>query len=138
VAAPVGNTLGTAERTPAAPGSTPRPYGAQAVGNGSDPNAFAPVADAYIAEHPKRLREVKPEYPMEARRLGVAGQVLLKVGIDRRGAIRSVKVLGRAGHGLDDAAVKAMWQFKFEPCKLKTGEPVDCVITYKHTFQPER
>jgi protein TonB len=138
VAAPVGNTLGTAERAPAAPGPAPRPYAAQAVGNGSDPNAFAPVADAYIAEHPKRVREVKPEYPVEARRLGIAGQVLLKVGIDRRGAIRSVKVLGRAGHGLDEAATKAMWQFKFEPCKLKGGEPVDCVITYKHTFQPER
>ena len=39
----------------------------------------------------------------------------MRVGIDRKGAIHSVRVVRRAGHGFDDAAVKAMWRFRFSP-----------------------
>jgi periplasmic protein TonB len=81
---------------------------------------------------------VKAEYPQEARRLGLAGTVVMKVGIDRQGTIRSVRVLKRAGHGFDEAAAKAMWKFRFTPCRTHQGDTVDCAISYSYTFQDAR
>jgi outer membrane biosynthesis protein TonB len=45
-------------------------------------------------------------------------------------------VLKSVGHGFDEAAVKAMWKFRFSPCKTHQGEPVDCVIAYTYVFEP--
>jgi protein TonB len=131
VAVPVGNTLATANRKPAPPGPPPAP---PAPG----PPEFAPVPDSYLASFPEKTREVKPDYPSEARRLGLDGQVTLRVGIDRHGVVRSVRLLKKAGYGMDEAAVQAMWKFKFTPARSKDGQAVDCQINYTHTFQAER
>ena len=56
----------------------------------------------------------------------------MRVGIDRSGAIRSVRVIKQAGYGFDEAAVKAMWKFKFSPGQTNDGQPVDCLITYTY------
>ena len=132
VAVPVGNTTMTNERnkTPAPPVALPAaPEG---------PPAFSPVSELYIGEFPALEREVKAPYPPEATRLGLEGRVLMRVGIDRAGSIRSVKVLKGAGHGFDEAAVKAMWRFRFSPCKTHQGDAVDCVIPYTYVFQAPR
>lgn len=131
VAVPVGNTLMTPDRSPAraiAP-LAPAPTG---------PPAFSPVPETYIADYPRVVHEVKPEYPSEARRLGVEGQVGLRVGIDRRGAVRSVRVVRQAGYGMDEAARQAMWRFRFTPARTKDGEAVDFLITYTHRFRADR
>jgi periplasmic protein TonB len=133
VAVPVGNTLMTKERKPARPGPPPPPLPASEPGA----PAFSPVSDIFIGEYPKLLQETKPHYPEEARRLGIEGQVTMRVGVDRKGQVRSVKVVRGVGHGLEAAAVKAMWKFKFSPCRTKDGEAVDCMITYRHTFQTD-
>ncbi len=134
VALPVGNTLATGERK-AAP--VAGPVGAP---NGeSDPGlAFSPVGDMYIAEENRLQHEVRAEYPAEAKRLNVEGKVLLKVGVDRRGAIRLVRVIKSAGHGFDQAAEKALWQFRFSPARTQDGRPVDRQFTYTYTFQLPR
>jgi TonB family protein len=111
--------------------------GGKATGAGADPNAFVPHAEAYIAEWAKPLAEVKADYPLEARRLGLVGQVSLKIGIDKTGKVRSVKVVARGGHGFDEAAVKALWQTRFSPCKLANGQAVDCVQPWRYRFQQE-
>jgi TonB family protein len=132
VAVPVGNTLMTPERKKAPPGEAPKPYAAP-----EGPPSFAPVADGFIREMPRMLKEAPREYPMEARRLAIGGRVVLRVGIDRRGVVRSVRVVQKAGHGFDEAAQRSMWQFKFSPAVGQDGKPVDFVITYGFTFQPE-
>jgi protein TonB len=132
VAVPVGNTTMTAERAPAP--AKPAPLPASVEGAPS----FAPVSELYIGEFPRLEREVKAEYPKEALRLGLEGRVMMRVGIDRGGGMRSVKVLKSVGHGFDEAAVKAMWKFRFSPCKTHQGEPVDCVIPYTYVFQTPR
>jgi TonB family protein len=95
------------------------------------------VSQDFVRELPRVLHEVKADdqYPLEARRLGLGGQVVLRVGIDRRGVVRAVRVIQRAGHGFDEAATKALWQFKFSPARAHDGQPVDFTITYKYTFQ---
>jgi TonB family protein len=130
----VGNTLMTKDRTPG------KPTAAAPAAVTEGPPVFAPVAETSIGEFPRTLHEEKGDsyYPGEARRMGLEGQVLLRVGIDRHGAIRSVRVIKKAGYGFDDAAVRAMWKFKFTPARTREGEPVDFLITYTYTFRAER
>ena len=128
VAVPVGNTLMTKDRTPAKAPPAPLP---PAV----DPNAFAPVADNLICEDAARVVEVKPEYPAEARRLQIEGQVKLRVAIDRQGKIRWTRVIKSAGYGMDEAAKLGLARTPFKPAHACDGRLVDQVITLTYTFQ---
>lgn len=130
-AVPVGNTTMTAERKRPENAPPPQPYVAQG------PPPFAPVADVYVAEKPRVKEEVTVDYPAEARRLGIEGRVRMKVGIDRRGAVRAVRVIAGVGAALDQAAVKAMWRFKFTPARTSDGRTVDVQITYDYTFRAD-
>jgi protein TonB len=130
VAVPVGNTLMTKERNQAPP-EPPRP-----LPRAEGPPAFRPVSDIYIGDYARLLHEEVARHPAEAQRLGVGGEVTLRVGINRQGTIHSVRVVRSAGHGFDEAAVKAMWKFRFTPCRTRQGEAVDCLITYKYRFLP--
>ena len=130
VAVPVGNTLMTKDRTLAKVPPTPLPPAA------SPPPAFAPVDEEAVAEWPKKQFEPKVDYPELAQRMGIAGKVRLRIGIDRRGNVHSVRVLQKAGYGLDEAAVKAIWPLKFTPAKRADGAAVDFVLTYDFTFTP--
>jgi protein TonB len=133
VAVPVGNTTMTNERAaPPKKVSAPLPASVQGA------PTFSPVSELYIGEFPRTLREIIPDYPNEAMRLGLDGRVVIRLGIDRNGGVSSVKVLKRAGHGFDEAAVKVMWQFRFSPCKTHQGEAVDCLIPYTYVFKLPR
>jgi periplasmic protein TonB len=132
VAVPVGNTTMTKDRTPGKPG----PGLAPAAEPG--PPSFEPVGETYIGQWPTVLHEVKPVFPAEAQRLGVEGKVVMRVGIDREGRVRSVRVTKKAGYGFDEVAVQNMWKFRFVPAKAKDGQPVDFVITYTYSFVEQR
>ena len=129
-AVPVGNTL-------MAKPSAPRPdKPAQPYAGGAPPQAFRPVPDVYIATGPKALFKVEGEevYPSDARAMGLEGTVKLSVGLNEKGAVVEVKVLERAGHGFDEAAVKAMRQFRYRPALASDGRPVPCRFTYSYKF----
>ena len=130
MAVPVGNTLMTKNRKSGPPGET-KPYAA----TGAKP--FVPVSDVYIARMPKTVREVNSieVYPEDARRMGIEGRVTLKIGIDENGDVKEVKVVGKAGHGFDEAARDAMRKFKFTPALTSDGKAVPCRITYTFTFE---
>jgi len=72
---------------------------------------------------PSFLRMVKPEYPLLARRHGKKGKVVLRLLIDERGRLANVEIVERAGHGFDEAAVKAVKLSTFLPAK-KNGKPI--------------
>ena len=127
VAVPVGNTLMTKDRTVAA-AAPPLPAA-------PPPPAFAPVDEESVAEWPKESFKPDAEYPEVARRMGIEGRVLVRIGIDRKGNVKSARVLEKVGYGMDEAAVKAILQFKFKPARRADGEPVDIVITYGFVFK---
>jgi len=77
-------------------------------------------------------------YPVEAKRLGIEGVVRLKLGIDEHGNVVYAKVVEKAGHGFDEAAVKAMKQAKFKPAKTSDGRAVPCTIIWGYRFENER
>jgi protein TonB len=133
MAVPVGNTLMTKPGKVAKPGDA-QPY----AGEGTRP--FTPVADIYISKYPQIVREVNGEdvYPPDAKRMEIEGKVVLKIGIDERGNVVQVKVVERAGHGFDEAAVKAMRESKFTPAIANDGRPVPYQLTWTFRFDLTR
>ncbi len=83
--------------------------------------------------YPKRIREVDPVYPVAERRAGVRGIVILTLEIDAEGNVIDVEILRRVSAALDEAAVYAAWQWKFEPTIYK-GVAVSVVGNFSVPF----
>jgi periplasmic protein TonB len=83
---------------------------------------------------PRLIHEVKPKYTSEALRNRIQGTVVLEAVVSGDGCtsqIRVVKSLDRGG--LDDEAVSAVTQWRFEPGRL-AGAPVDVLVTIMLDF----
>jgi TonB family protein len=78
--------------------------------------------------------DVKQFYTAEARSMKVEGEVLLKIRVDRDGHAECLGVVRGLGHGLDEAAVRALAQTRFKPA-YSNGQPVDKVTIYHVVFQ---
>lgn len=78
--------------------------------------------------------QTKVEYPVEARRRGISGEVLVSAVIDTEGQVVWVG-LERSVHPLlDAAAVEAVRASSFTP-GVKDGEAVPVRITYPVSFR---
>jgi TonB family protein len=75
-----------------------------------------------------------PQYTPEARKLGIEGEVLVEVVFPASGPVRVVRVVKGLGHGLDESAMRAAEQIKFQPA-LQAGMPVDFPATVHIVFQ---
>ncbi len=76
-----------------------------------------------------------PEYPFAARRLGLEGRVLLRVEVDRAGAVERVTVTRSSGHGLlDEAARRAVGEWRFLPATV-VGEAVSGAVDVPVSFR---
>ncbi len=85
-------------------------------------------------EPPTRIHYVQPEYPELARRARLAGVVILEAIIDKEGNVKDLKVLRGLGLGLDEAAVRAVSQWKYTPT-FYNGRPVEVILTVTVNFQ---
>jgi TonB family protein len=75
-----------------------------------------------------------PSYTEEARKLRIEGEVLLEVKFEASGSIQVMRVIRGLGHGLDESAIKAAQQIRFNPAQ-KDGQPVDFTGVLHITFQ---
>ena len=82
----------------------------------------------------KILAKPRPKYTAEARRLQIEGEVRLEVLFAASGDIEISKVAQGLGHGLDENAIEAAKNIRFEPAQ-RNGEPVDLVATVYIRFQ---
>lgn len=78
--------------------------------------------------------DVKQFYTAEARSMKIEGEVLLKIRVDKDGHAEMLSVVRGLGHGLDEAAVRALSQTRFKPA-YANGVPVDKVTIYHVVFQ---
>ena len=78
-------------------------------------------------EPPRLRREVKADYTDEARRRGLTGEVVLEIVVRRDGSVGDVTVLQGLGSGLDQRAVAAVRQWRFDPARHR-GVPVDVIV----------
>jgi TonB family protein len=82
---------------------------------------------------PKLIKEVEPVYPEAARKSGIEGVVILEVKTDEDGNVVDAKTL-RSIPALDQAAIAAVKQWKYEPLVIK-GNPVGVLFTITVRFQ---
>lgn len=85
-------------------------------------------------EPPRLIREIKPDYPDDARRRNIEGEVVLEIVVRRDGSVGNVKVLRGLPAGLNDRAVDAVRQWRFSPAK-RFGTPVDVVVEVSVEFR---
>lgn len=83
--------------------------------------------------HPSKVWNVTPEYPRLARLRRIEGTVILEVTVDRQGEVSNVAVL-RSPEGLDEAAVDAVRQWRYEPT-IVNGRPVSIIFTETVRFE---
>ncbi len=72
---------------------------------------------------PRRLAAPLPVYPDAAWAAGITGDVLVRAVIDETGAVTDVEVLRGLPYGITEAAVAAIWRWKFAPA-TRDGQPV--------------
>lgn len=119
------------------PDGPPAPPGVPFVelgGGGTLPPVGGEPRVATVPDREPRVREeVRLEYPAEARDADVDGEVELLVTIDVNGRVVAVKVLRGAGYGLDEAAVLAIRQSRWEP-GVRSGAPATLTVRYVYRF----
>jgi len=72
---------------------------------------------------PRVIRQVEPEFSDEARKARFQGMVTVQAVIGVDGLVHDPKPLQALGMGLDEKALEALRQWRFEPAK-KDGRPV--------------
>ena len=71
-------------------------------------------------EAPQLIKMVTPEYPEIARKAGVEGQVIMQIVVDEEGNVLQADVVFAQPAGIfEEAAIKAMLQWKFKPAKQR-------------------
>jgi TonB family protein len=105
------------------------PAAGQADGDGS-----AALPEPSVDTPARLVRGTTPSYPSEARALGVEAEVMLELVVSAAGVVEDVRVARGAGHGLDDAAVRAARLFRFSPA-VKEGRAVRVRMTWSVEFR---
>ena len=114
----------------------------------SPPTETTPVAptDTAFADHgvytsvplggtqPEELDRILPRYPMDARRAGAQGAVVVRGIVRRDGTIDNVEIIKDLDYGLGEAARQAVSQWRFRPATYR-GEPIDVYYTVTVNFR---
>jgi len=93
------------------------------------------VPDGKISE-PVIIDKISPKYPPEARKSGVAGNVVGDLVIDETGTVRDVFIKESPSEELSDAAIEAFKQWRFAPAMMD-GNPVAVryIVTVKFALK---
>jgi TonB family protein len=83
---------------------------------------------------PRAIHSPDPEYDERARQMKFQGVVVLWAIVEPDGAIGPLEIVRPLGLGLDEAAVKAVRRWKFEPA-TKDGKPVAVQINVETNFR---
>ena len=126
VAAPVGNTLYGRAADRAEDPASARPYRGE---------RYAPPSQVTTLPEPLGCEIPRAEYPEEARRLGVEGEVRLRLVVDEDGRVREARVVRDPGHGFGEVAARAARAYcRFRPAR-KDGATVATEIPYTIRFE---
>jgi TonB family protein len=83
---------------------------------------------------PRVISRREPEYTDEARRAKLEGKVELWVTVGADGRTREIEVIRGLGAGLDEKAIEAVKQWRFQPATHQ-GNPVDAIIVVEVPFR---
>ena len=80
------------------------------------------------------LSKPTPVYSDEARAMKIEGEVALEVEFMATGEVKVMRILRGLGHGLDEAAMRAVKGVRFKPAQ-RDGQPIDIRTTVNIVFQ---
>ena len=89
---------------------------------------------AHAASHPVLLKSVDPIYSDQGRAARISGSVTVSLTVGTDGKPKNIRVVRGVGYGLDEAAVDAVRQYRFNPAMLD-GLPVESKIGVRVTFR---
>ena len=108
------------------------------LGRGSGaPGLPAQTAVLKTNREAKPLQTVRASYPPMALRMGMEGDVTLRIEVDPEGKVIRAEIIKGAGAGFDEEALKAVKQARFEPAQ-KDGQNVPAEFTYIYRFRLQR
>lgn len=81
----------------------------------------------------KFLAKPQAAYTNKAREARVSGTIRLLVGLESNGQVKHILITKRLGYGLDESAVRAAREIKFEPA-TKDGKPISSVVIIEYSF----
>lgn len=97
-----------------------------------------PLSFDDVTQKPRVLHEVKPEYTKEALLAKIQGQVVLRIVVEVDGSVGRVDIAQSLDgtYGLDQAAVEAASQWRFEPGRKDgTSVPVEVELEFVFTLR---
>jgi TonB family protein len=83
---------------------------------------------------PTLIYQVDPSFSEQARKAKKSGEVLVSLIVEEDGTPQQVRVVRGVGYGLDENAVNAVRQYRFEPA-TENGKPVRVHIQVQVRFQ---
>jgi len=105
------------------------------LGRGSGaPGLPAQTAILKTNREAKPLQTVRASYPPMALRMGMEGDVAIRIDVDTEGRVMKAEIVKSAGAGFDEEALKAVKLSRFEPAQ-KDGQPVPAEFTYIYRFR---
>jgi TonB family protein len=81
------------------------------------------------------IKVVQPVYPLEAKKAGINGDVVVEIKIDEKGRVESARALS-GPDALKEAAVEASKKWKFRVTRIG-GKPVRIVCALSFSFPPK-
>ena len=121
----VGTGVGTGIGSGRGPGLGP------GSGGGTGGGAYRPGG---AVSAPRLIKEVRPRYTNEALRARIQGTVVLEAIVTADGCTSRIRVVTSLNRGgLDEEAVAAVAQWRFEPGRL-AGVPVDVLVVIMLDF----
>jgi TonB family protein len=87
-------------------------------------NEPAPT-DHGVDRPPQALLEPTPEYPLEAKKRGIQGDVVITFVVDTDGRVRNAQIISSPDPLLSNAVLAVIPQCRFQP-GIKNGVPVNC------------
>jgi protein TonB len=127
-------TMAIANGVPGAGGIAAASGGASLHHPDDDDDAAGTVSERSVDKPARLVRGGAPNYPSDARADGVEANVKLELVVSPAGKVEDVRVLRRAGHGLDEAAIGAARDFQFAPA-IKNGHAVRVRMSWAVAFR---
>ena len=135
------NAMGTVPVAVGKPTSTRVGRGGNGTGTGAGSGAGSadeppkPVSIATIKKlaMPKgdfSYFDASKDYPAEAKSLGIEGVIRARLVVDDQGRVKSVVLLNKLGHGLDELALERAKKIEFQPALDSDDKPVASVLVW--------
>lgn len=87
-----------------------------------------------VEKQPVPVKQVNPDYPEFARRIGAEGTVWVKIWVDKEGKARKAVVLKSENEMFNESATKAAMQWVFTPAVMNNG-PVSVWVSVPFRFK---